>query len=100
MELKPGNKVKPAGTTAEFIVIRSPGGALDLTCGAAPLNDNGSGGADAAMAVGTGELLIGKRYSDDDGVIELLCTQSGPGPLLLNGRALEAKAAKALPSSD
>lgn len=88
MELKPGTKVKPAGTTAEFIVIRSPGGVLELTGGGAPLDGE------------AGELLIGKRYSDDEGLIELLCTQSGPGPLLLNGRALAAKAAKALPSSD
>jgi len=98
MELKPGLKLKSAGTTAEFIVIRGSGGDLELTCGGAPLTADGSGAAVAAG--GAGELLIGKRYSDDEGSVELLCTRSGPGPLLLDGRALEAKAAKALPSSD
>ena len=98
MDIKPGVKLKAAGTTAEFIVIRGPGGGLDLTCAGAPLNADGSG---VGAAQETAEhVLIGKRYSDDSGSVELLCTHGGPGPLLLGGRALAAKAAKALPSSD
>lgn len=98
MELKPGLKLKSAGTTAEFIVIRASAGDVDLTCAGAPLNADGSGTAPAAEA--TGELLVGKRYGDDEGTVELLCVRGGPGPLLLSGRTLAAKAAKALPSSD
>ncbi|MFI0446559.1 hypothetical protein [Actinomadura sp. 6N118] len=98
MELRPGLKLKSAGTTAEFIVIRASAGDVDLTCAGAPLHPDGAGAASGGDA--TGELLIGKRYSDDEGTVELLCVRGGPGPLLLNGRMLAAKAAKALPSSD
>lgn len=98
MQLKPGLKLKAAGTTAEFIVISGPQGEVDLTCAGAPLSIDGTGAAGVAAA--EAELFIGKRYSDDQGTIELLCTNSGPGPLVLDGRPLGAKAAKALPSSD
>ena len=98
MELKPGLKLKSAGSSAEFIVIRGPGGEVELTCAGSPLNAEGSGAPGGAA--GGGDLLVGKRYSDDAGTVELLCTRGGAGPLLLDGRALAAKAAKALPSSD
>ncbi|GAB2843633.1 hypothetical protein GCM10022221_48600 [Actinocorallia aurea] len=98
MELKPGLKLKAAGTAAEFVVIRAPGGESEITCAGAPLTADGSGSAvpDAAGE----ELAIGKRYGDESGSVELLCTRSGPGPLVLDGRTLEVRAAKALPASD
>jgi len=98
MELKPGLKLKAAGTSAEFIVISGPAREVELTCAGAHLTVDGSGGAGAPAV--DADLLIGKRYSDDEGTIELLCTVSGAGPLVYDGRLLGAKAAKALPSSD
>ncbi|MET7896547.1 hypothetical protein [Streptomyces mirabilis] len=101
MKLTPGLKLQSAGSTAAFIVIRTDGSDTDLTCAGAPLDANGTSGAGTPAATdGAGELLIGKRYRDARGTTELLCTQSGPGPLLLNGHPLAAAAAKSLPSSD
>lgn len=96
MELKPGLKLKTAGSPAEFIVIRAPQGDVDLTCAGAPLNADGSGVSDGSS--GDEELLIGKRYAAGD--LELLCTQTGAGPLLLGGAPVGMQTAKALPSSD
>lgn len=96
MELKPGLKLKTAGSPAEFIVIRAPEGDVELTCAGAPLTIDGSGTPhDAADEE---KLLIGKRYATDE--LELLCTQTGAGPLLLDGVPVGMQAAKALPSSD
>ena len=96
MLLRPGLKLKAPGTTAEVIVISGPTHEVVLTCAGAPMSPDGVGEPGA----GDGELVIGKRYSDGVGTIELLCTSGGPGPLALDGRRLETKAAKALPSSD
>jgi hypothetical protein len=52
-----------------------------------------SGGPDAAT-------LIGKRYTDAAGTLELLCTVSGAGALSCDGVPMTIKAAKPLPASD
>lgn len=96
MQLKPGLKLKAPGTTTEVIVIRAPEGELTLTCGGAPMSPDGAGDAGTA----DGEVLIGKRYSDTAGTLELLCSTPGSGPLALGNEVLSVKAAKALPSSD
>jgi hypothetical protein len=44
--------------------------------------------------------LIGKRYVDATGTIELLCTSSGAGALSCDGAPMTVKAAKPLPASD
>jgi len=51
------------------------------------------GGTDAAT-------LIGKRYTDATGSVELLCTSSGVGVLSCDGEPMMIKAAKPLPASD
>jgi len=43
---------------------------------------------------------IGKRYVNEAGDLELLCTKPGEGSLAVGGTALTLKEAKALPSSD
>ena len=96
MQLKPGLKLKAAGTTTEVIVIQAPAGDVTLTCGGVPMTLDGAGDA----STGDGEVLIGKRYCDHAGTVELLCSATGTGPLALDGETLAVKAAKALPSSD
>ena len=96
MQLKPGLKLKAAGTTTEVIVIQAPAGDVTLTCGGVPMTPDGAGDPGASE----GEVLIGKRYCDDAGSVELLCSATGAGPLALDGETLAVKAAKALPSSD
>ena len=44
--------------------------------------------------------VLGKRYADDDGGIELLVTKAGAGSLSVGTTALAVKNPKRLPSSD
>lgn len=44
--------------------------------------------------------LIGKRYVDATGTLEVLCTSSGTGELTCDGAPMTLKAAKPLPASD
>jgi hypothetical protein len=100
--LTPGQRVMSAVCTTELIVVRAPGGDVELTIGGAPALAHGSerpegGTVDPHFADGS---LIGKRYTDADGTIELLCTKSGAGNPAVGGVALSIKEAKPLPASD
>jgi hypothetical protein len=64
-----------------------------VEAGAAP-------GAASSGAAPEGEVLLGKRYVDTGGTLELLCTKAGAGTLAVGGEALVLKSAKPLPSSD
>ena len=51
--------------------------------------------------VGSGETIaLGKRYSNDEVGIEVLCVAPGEGPLTFEGAELTQKQATALPASD
>jgi hypothetical protein len=52
---------------------------------------------DADAAEGT---QLGKRYVNEAGDLELLCTKPGKGTLAAAGAALTVKGAKPLPASD
>ena len=52
------------------------------------------------QAGGDSPVLLGKRYTDDESGVEVLCTKPGAGPLVFAGRELEVKSATALPASD
>jgi hypothetical protein len=47
-----------------------------------------------------GGVLIGKRYTDGSGDLELLCTKAGSSSLSVGDELLVLKDAKPLPSSD
>jgi len=100
VEVKPGSKFQSTVCTTEVIVVKGAG-ELDLSCGGAPMAAAGTAevsGAPAADAAGG--TLLGKRYSDDDGTVELLCTKAGDGSLAVGGAALDLAEAKTLPASD
>jgi hypothetical protein len=100
MELKAGLKLNSAVSTAQVIVVRTPGGDVDIRCGGQPMLA-GDGAPVAVDGSGDGDVLvIGKRYSDAAGTLELLCTKPGPGGLTLGDEPLAIKAAKPLPASD
>ncbi len=99
---KPGTRLRSAVCNTEVMVIAAPAGEIDLTCGGAPLIDiakdapaGASPSPDAA-----GGTLMGKRYVNEVGDLELLCTKPGEGSLALAGASLTVKGAKPLPSSD
>jgi hypothetical protein len=96
--MKPGTKLKSAVCNTEVMVIRSGDGQIE--CGGAAMaetkgDDAGEPAADHAMGT-----LMGKRYVDAAGTVELLCIKPGKGSLALDGVALTVKDAKPLPASD
>lgn len=102
MELKPGSRWKSAVCSAEVVVVRPPKAAVELTCGGVPMVPQG---ADSALlsppsGVPMGGVVIGKRYTDATSGLELLCVKGGDGGLAIDGRPVELKEAKRLPSSD
>jgi hypothetical protein len=102
VELKAGSRFRSATGEAEVIVVRAPAGDVDLRIGghpAVPLDDEAPSGL-AVEAGFEGDLLIGKRYTDATGDLELLCTKAGSGSLSLGDDVLTLKDAKPLPSSD
>jgi hypothetical protein len=96
-----GQALGSAVDGTKVIVTRAPADDVDLTCGGVPMVDGeptpDAGTADPGRLDGT---LLGKRYVDLEGTIELLCTKPGEGSLALGGAVLTTAEAKALPSSD
>jgi hypothetical protein len=100
--LRPGTRLFSAVCSAEFIVVRAPAGGADVTIGGLPAlasADERDGSAMATEGHGGG-VAIGKRYVDEDDMVELLCTKPGDGVPALGGRPLTIKEAKPLPASD
>lgn len=100
-DLKAGSRMRSAVCATEVMVIAAPAAAVDLTCGGAAMiamaEEPAGAGIDPAFAEGT---LLGKRYVNEAGDMELLCTKPGDGSLAADGVAMVLKEAKALPSSD
>jgi hypothetical protein len=97
--MKAGTKLKSAVDDTEVMVIKAAL-AGTLSCGGVPMADEKpteKGTIDPAFAEGT---KMGKRYTNADGTLELLCIKPGQGSLALDGVALQLKDAKPLPSSD
>jgi hypothetical protein len=102
MELKAGTRLRSAADTTEIVVVRSPARDVDLRCGGHPMVAVGGDGASAAELDPkfSGPTQLGKRYTDDSGDLEVLCTKAGEGALSVGDVILGIKAAKPLPSSD
>jgi hypothetical protein len=104
VEIKAGTRLRSAVCDAEVIVVKAPGGEVDLRAGGEPMlaieTERPSGvGAGPAAGFDKG-VLLGKRYTDDAGTIEILCTKPGPSSLSIGDEPLGVKEAKPLPSSD
>lgn len=101
-QLKAGSRLKSAVCDTEVMVVMAPDGDAAVTCGGAPMVDLGGdvpGGQTLAEDAAEG-TQIGKRYVNEAGDLELLCTKPGKGSLAGGGAALTVKGAKPLPSSD
>ena len=101
-ELKAGSRLKSAVCDTEVMVVMAPDGDAAVTCGGAPMVDLGAdvpGGQTLSEDAAEG-TQIGKRYVNEAGDLELLCTKPGKGSLAAGGTALTVKGAKPLPSSD
>ena len=101
-QLKAGARLRSAVCTTEVMVILAPQVEVDLTCGGAAILALGSdppAGLEISADAKDG-TQIGKRYVNEAGDLELLCTKPGEGSLAAAGAALVVKGAKPLPSSD
>jgi hypothetical protein len=97
--LRPGEQLASTVCATRVVVVRAPAGEHPLvTCGGEPMIT----AAGRAASAGSGDegTLIGKRYVNDAGTLELLCTASGAGALSCDGVPMTIKAAKPLPASD
>ena len=99
-DYKPGSRWQSAAGTGEFVLVRPPQGEGELTCGGAPLVAHGAGGANAGEAPAGEGTAAGKRYTESESGVEVLCTKAGAGDLAFAGRPLQRKDAKPLPASD
>lgn len=100
--LKAGSRLFASSSTTEMIAVRAPAGEVDLTIGGHPaLTD--VAGRDLSVEVVAGHdggASMGKRYVDESGTVELLCTKAGAGVPAVGGALLILKDAKPLPASD
>ena len=102
MVLKPGTRLRSSVDSTEVVIVRAPAEPVELRCGGLPMVPIGTetaaaDGPDADHRDGT---LLGKRYTDPNVGLEVLCTKAGEGSLAIGDQALSLKDAKPLPSSD
>ena len=101
MTLKPGTRLWSTTTATAVVVVRPPSGAVELTCDGHPLAEAEQPAQGATpSSEDDGGSLTGKRYSDPDSGLEVLCTRGGEGVLAADGRTLGMVGARALPASD
>ena len=100
-QLKAGTRMRSAVCKTEVMVIAAPADEIAVSCGGVPMIDAkeepAGGDVDPAFAEGT---LLGKRYVNEAGNLELLCVKPGDGSLAVDGTALVLKESKPLPSTD
>ncbi len=101
-QLKVGTRLRSAVCDTEVMVVGAPKHDVEITCGGAAMiqmdEERPAGGSvspDAAKGT-----ALGKRYVNEAGDVELLCTKPGEGSLAVGGTLLQPKDAKPLPSSD
>ena len=102
MDLKPGSRWKSAVCSAEAVVVRPSNGPVTLECGGQQMLAHAAErpeGLAPAPGHAAGSLL-GKRYVDEASGLEALCSKAGDGSLSVDGRPMQVKEAKKLPSSD
>jgi hypothetical protein len=101
-QLKPGTRLHSAVCATEVMVVAAPKDEVEVTCGGAPMVEI-SAEPPAGLSLdpeASGGTQLGKRYVNEAGDLELLCTKPGEGSLGEAGGVLAIKGAKPLPSSD
>ncbi|MEE4661879.1 MAG: hypothetical protein V2J89_15525 [Halieaceae bacterium] len=99
--LKPGMRLKSAVSDVQVMVVKgSTDNPVALCCGGVPMIDAADASPEASEGAVEGSALMGKRYTNPEQTIELLCTKGGDGELSIDGEALGFREARELPSSD
>jgi hypothetical protein len=100
-ELKTGSRWRSAVCNTEVMVIATPPGDVDLRCGGVPMVPAGTEPPKATASPDASKgTQLGKRYVNEGGKLEVLCTKPGTGSVGLAATLLALKEAKPLPSSD
>ncbi|MHB1445394.1 MAG: hypothetical protein ACYCTI_03665 [Acidimicrobiales bacterium] len=104
MEIAAGARLKSAVCDTEVVVTKGLPDGPGLYCGGAPMlaagEEAGAGGAAGPDPDRAGGTVLGKRYTDASGALEVLCVKAGRGSLALGEEPLALRQAKPLPSSD
>ena len=101
LTLKPGTRLFSAVDATELIAVKAPSDPVELTIGGVPAVLSADARSDSAPLPGhDGGVAMGKRYTDADGSLELLCTKAGASVPAIGGEPLVLKEAKPLPASD
>jgi len=100
LTLKPGARLFSAVCDTQLIAVKAPADAVDLTIGGTTALMEAAAPSGSIADGHGGGALVGKRYVDDDGTIELLCTKAGDGLPAIGGLPLSIKDTKPLPASD
>jgi hypothetical protein len=102
MKLKPGQRLKSAVSEAQIMVIKAPAEETRIQCAGVDMLELSAEGAAAPGPESSieGVLQIGKRYANQTGTLELLCTKGGAGLLSSDEEVLQPRLSKQLPSSD
>lgn len=96
--VKVGTRLKSVTSATEVIIVKGSDRDAELECAGAVMTTEGGDGT--GQITDGPQLLLGKRYSDEESGIEALCTKPGIGPLTYEGRELGQNVAKQLPASD
>lgn len=102
VEMKPGARFRSAVCETEVAVIKAQAEPIDLRCGGQPvlpIARERPPGLSPAPGFDEGTAM-GKRYTNEEENLEVLCTKGGQGSLSVADVRLHLKDAKPLPSSD
>jgi len=101
VDLKPGTRLRSQVDATEIILVRPPKTGVALACGGHPMVDPAVQPEQGLTATGGGGgTQLGKRYTTDDGALELLVTKPGEYAITVDGVSVVPKEAKPLPASD
>lgn len=100
--IKAGTRLRSTVCETEIMVVSAPERSVEISCGGSPMigmDEEPPPGQTLSADAAKGTAL-GKRYVNDSGDLEVLCTKPGDGSVAADGEILEVKEAKPLPSSD
>jgi hypothetical protein len=102
VEIKAGGRWRSVACGTEVVVTKALAEGPGLYCGGHPMAaaDDPTGGTLPLDPERSGGSVLGKRYTDAGGTLEVLCVKAGEGTLALGEEPLALRQAKPLPSSD
>ena len=102
MDIKAGGRWRSVACDTEVVVTKALADGPGLFCGGHPMaaSEQPVGAKVPLDPERSGGSVLGKRYTDASGTLEVLCVKAGDGTLALGEEPLALRQAKPLPSSD